>query len=189
MSINDEIIKQQADISQARSNYQIDKFVIGQHDTPEMQYQQILLESSSLIRNLEEIKLDIELLEAEIEELLASGKKTDEIKAKKKQININSLKLSLSSGEKELAYLQNMYEQFPKFTREEVEAAQKTYWEKRLSRVSQLQFLSSQTGINWAQLEALQQSNIIEEALTEIPKLENIKNNVTQLTITKENDD
>ena len=39
-----EVLLAMAEIQQARSNYQIEKFVINQHDTPQTQYQQCLIE-------------------------------------------------------------------------------------------------------------------------------------------------
>lgn len=184
-AMRDEIQKQFEAIIQSRSNYQLEKFVLGQHHSPEMQYHQLLMEMSGLIQNEEDTLLEIEKLEAEIEELLETGKKSDAVEAKIKQKAIRNKRLNLEQGERELKHLATIYDRLPKFTREEIEQAQKDYWETKLTRVAQLQFLQAQTGVNWAQLDALQQANIIEEAITEIPSMSKIKNNLTQLTIDK----
>lgn len=183
MTTNEEIINIYKETLQSRSNYQLRNFVLGQHDSPEVQYKQLLMEMHSLITGLEETKLQIEKIEAEIEELQATGKKSDAIEAKLRKLKISEKETHISSMEKELDYLKTVYNNSIQYTPEEIEQAQKAYWDSRLTRVAQLQFLSQQTGVSWAQLEALQQANIIEQAITEIPTLSKIENHMTQLTI------
>ena len=48
------------EISQARTRYQIDKFVIGQHDTDEQRYKQVLLEIRTLVGDIKRIYLTME---------------------------------------------------------------------------------------------------------------------------------
>jgi hypothetical protein len=67
--------------------------------------------------------------------------------------------------------MQKLFDQYPKYTREEIEEAQPAYWEQRLTRVAQLQMLSAQGGVDWAQLEAIYQANIMEKALEQIPTM------------------
>jgi len=162
------------EIQQSRSKYQIEKFVIGQHHSPEMQYYQLCLEANSVITNIEETELRIEKVKAEVEELLSTGKKSDAIEAKIKMLAIESLERNLIGSKRELAYMEELFDQFPKFTRDEIEAAQQEYWETRLTRVAQLQMLSRQGGVDWAQLEAVYQAGIMEEALKQIPTMNHI---------------
>lgn len=72
-------------IAQSRSNYQLQHFVVGQHDTQERQYQQCLLELNVKLNNIKReqisvrklnkklaIETDVDekaLIELEIEEL------------------------------------------------------------------------------------------------------------------------
>ena len=162
------------EIQQSRSKYQIDKFVLGQHHTPEMQYYQLCMETKGVIDSIAETELRIEKLKAEADELLATGKKSDEIEAKIKLLSVPSLESHLISSKRELAYFEELFEQFPEYTREQIEAAQQDYWETRLTRVAQLQMLSRQGGVDWAQLEAVYQAGIFEKAITEIPTMSHL---------------
>jgi hypothetical protein len=171
------------ELRQSRSKYQLEKFVLGQHHSPEMQYYQLVLEASGLINSIKETTLTIRKLEAQAEELRETGKKSDAIEAEIKELRIEDMKLQLIGVQRELAFLEELFEQFPKFTRDQIEAGQKDYWETRLMRVGQLQMLSRQGGVDWAQLEALHQANIIEQALMEIPTMSHLQNNTMALPI------
>jgi hypothetical protein len=171
------------EIRQSRSRYQLEKFVLGQHHSPEMQYYQLVLEASGLISAIKESELNIQKLKAEAEELRETGKKSDAIEAQIKELRVEDYELNLIGTRRELGYLKELFEQFPKFSREEIEAGQKDYWETRLMRVGQLQMLSRQGGVDWAQLEALHQANIIEQALLEIPSMSHLQNNTMTLPI------
>jgi hypothetical protein len=160
------------EIKQNRTKYQLEKFVIGQHHSPEMQYRQLCAEAAGVINSIEETKLRIEKIKAEAEELRETGKKSDEIEARIKELSIPDLELHIISSQRELEFMEEMFEQFPKFTREEIEAAQQDYWETRLTRVAQLQMLSRQGGVDWAQLEAVYQAGIMNEAIERIPTMD-----------------
>lgn len=158
-----------SEITQSRSKYQLEKFVVGQHHAPEMQYYQLCLEASTLIKAVKESELKIAKRKAEAEELRETGKKSDAIQADILELGIPSMENSLKGTKRELAFLEELFEKFPKYTRDEIEEAQQDYWETRLTRVAQLQMLSRQGGVDWAQLEAVYQAGIMQEALTAIP--------------------
>jgi hypothetical protein len=162
------------EITQNRSKYQLERFVIGQHHSPEMQYYQLCREASGVMDAIEETKLRIEKVKAQAEELRETGKKSDAIEAQIMELSIPGMEESIISSERELVFMQEMFDQFPKFTREEIEAAQQDYWETRLTRVAQLQMLSRQGGVDWAQLEAVYQAGIMEEALAAIPTMSHL---------------
>ena len=186
MNIKDAI----KEIRQSRSRYQIEKFVIGQHHSPEMQYYQLCVEMYVLINTIEETKLRIEKVKAECEELRETGKKSDAIEAQIKERSIEELENHILGSERELAFMQELFDRYPKYTREEIEEAQPAYWETRLTRVAQLQMLSAQGGVDWAQLEAIYQANIMEKALEQIPTMNFVEDRDEVLIIeSKENDD
>lgn len=164
------------EVRQSRSRFQIEKFVVGQHDTPEMQYYQTVLEASTLVRALEDTELQIEKLEAEIEELLETGKKSDEVEAKIKRKKIEDMKLNLIGTRRELEILTEIFNQFPRYTREDIEKAQPDYWKQRLIRVGQLQHLGAATGVNWAQLEAIYQADLLPYAKENLVRVEVLEN-------------
>lgn len=162
------------EIRQNRSDYQLERFVVGQHHTPEMQYVQLVVEASGLIDSIKETELRILKVKAEAEELRETGKRSDAIEADIRELALEGLELQLIGNKRELSHLEKMFEAYPKFNREEIELAQKDYWETRLTRVAQLQMLSRQGGVDWAQLEAVYQAGIMETALQEIPTMHHL---------------
>jgi len=162
------------EVQQSRSKYQLERFVIGQHHSPEMQYYQLCQEANAVMGSIEETKLRIEKVKAEAEELRETDKKSDSIEADIKLLSIESLERQLRGQKRELAFMEEMFEQFPRFTRNDIEEAQQDYWETRLTRVAQMQMLSRQGGVDWAQLEAVYQAGIMEEALTQIPTMSHL---------------
>lgn len=173
------------EIQQSRSKFQIEKFVLGQHDTPEMQYYQLCIEAGGLIESIEEADLKIQKLHAEIDELRATGKKSDEIEAQIKELRIRSLETGMIGTKRELAYMEELFEQYEHYTREQIEAAQPDYWKQRLMRVGEMQMLAAQGGVNWAQLEALYQADALEIALEEMPQFQHITDKPTKLLTAK----
>jgi hypothetical protein len=170
---------------QSRSRFQIENFVIGQHDTPEMQYYQTCQELIGLDSALRETSLRIKKLKAEIEELLATGKKVDAVEAEIKSLSIEALQDSLVGSQRELGILKDIFNKFPKYTRDQIEAAQPEYWKQRLIRVGQLQHLSAVSGVNWAQLEAIYQANLLPYARDTLTQLEMLGNKPTDLLFDK----
>lgn len=170
MNIKDAI----KEITQNRSKYQIEKFVIGQHHSAEMQYYQLCREANVVMDTIEQTKLRIEKVKALADELRETGKRSDAIEAQIMELSISGMEESLISSQRELDFMQELFDQFPKFTRQEIEDAQQAYWETRLTRTAQLQMLSRQGGVDWAQLEAVYQAGIMEQALAEIPTMSHI---------------
>jgi hypothetical protein len=162
------------EIQQSRSRYQIEKFVAGIHHSPEMQYYQLCIETNQVIGSIEETELRIEKIKAEAEELAETGKKSDAIEAKIKLLSIDPLEAHLIGSKRELEILEELLAKYPEYSRKEIEAAQKDYWETRLTRTAQLQMLSRQGGVDWAQLEAIYQAGIFEKAINEIPTMSHL---------------
>ena len=174
-------------INSGRTRYQLKHFVLGQHHSPEEQFRQLLLEANSLIEGIAEQELEMKKLEAEAEELRATGKKSDGYEAELKELKARSKKKHLKGMSEELAYIKAMFEDSPKFSKEEIEDAQADYWKTRLTRVAQLQMLSRQGGVDWAYLDSLQQAGIIEEALARIPSFDLLTNEQNKLQLGIEN--
>ena len=164
--------KEILEIKQSRSKFQIEKFVLGQHDTSEMQYYQLCMEIETLVYSLCETELNIKKIEAEIEELNATGKKSDAVEAEIKALHLQRTQSSLIGTRRELVIMKQLFDKFPKYTREDIEAIQEEHWRKKLIRVGQLQMLASHTGVNWAQLDAIQQGGFLPVARQQ---LENVQ--------------
>lgn len=162
-------------ISFNRSRYQMDRFVVGQHHTPEMQYRQIIVEAVGLFEELQETELRIEKIAAECEELRATAKRSDEIEAQIKENSLPGLERHKTITQRELDHLQELAARYPAYSLADIEDKQESYWQERLMRTAHFQALSG--GIGWAQIEAVWQAGILPELadmdlVAEIAKLQ-----------------
>jgi hypothetical protein len=151
-----------AHINTGRSLFQLKHFVIAQHDTPEMQYRQVLIEAQSLIYNIKSAELDIKKTEIEISRLQATGDEIDNIEAEKKKLGLEMTKMALESARKELGYLEQIFGELPSFTDEQIEENQEEYWIKRLERQAQIDSLAVQSGVSTGNIQSLLNAGIIE---------------------------
>lgn len=155
------------EIQKPRSRFQLEKFVLGQHDTDEQKYKQTLLEIQSLIYAIQSIRLELRKAEIKVERLKSTGDEIDAIDAQIKELEIEQSKLSMIGAERELTDLVELWESFPhKYTYEEMEKLQPEYWSARLTRQAQLEAIGSGGKVGWAALDALRQ---VGEFAVEIP--------------------
>jgi hypothetical protein len=153
-----------AEIQQSRSNFQLEKFVVNQHDTPEMQYVQTLIELQQLYYTLKSVSLQMKKAEIEISRKRATGDEIDEIEAQMKELNLEQTRMVGIGAFREIEKLLSIYESFEhKYTRAEIEEAQPDYWNKRLSRQATLEALGG-TQAQAAHLESLRQIGALEMA-------------------------
>lgn len=158
-----------------RTRYQLERFAIGQHHTPEMQYRQLLSEAEALIGTIEESELRALKIEAEAEELRATGKRSDAIEADLKELGLKPLRRHIRNAQRELAVLEDLFERYPNYTVDEIEAAQEDYWRERLIRTAHFQAMGG--AVTWAQIEAIWQAGFLPQVIemnlhAEIAKLE-----------------
>jgi hypothetical protein len=180
------------EIQQSRSRYQLEKFVVGQHDSPEMQYYQLVIEANGTTNSIKETELRIEKVKAEAEELRETGKKSDSIEAQIKELSIPELETQLIGQRRELAFMEELFLQYENYTREDIELAQPEYWRNRLMRVGEMQMLARQGGVDWAHLQALYQADVLHEAITKMPTMAHLDGKSNQLLtarIVEENND
>jgi len=158
------------EIQQPRTSYVIEKFVVGQHDTIEMQFSQCVLEIQIKVANLKRAKLGKRKIEIQIKELEDKGTEIDQIDADLKRIDLQEQDLAVLGALRELEALYKIYQSFPKkYTRKEIDDAQENYWKLRLERQAQ-QDLQATGRIGVGNSEALRQIN-----LTGTPKLDHIR--------------
>lgn len=168
----EEIQESIAAVQQPRSNFQLEKFVIGQHQTQEMQFYQVCIELQSAIYALRSAELDAQIIEAKIQRLLESGDEVKKLKAKKLQLEKEQLLFAVVGAKREFEHLYAIYNSFEKkFNRDEIEAAQKIYWEKRLVTAANAMLMGSGS-VNPAHLEAMAQAEILDEYLVKKTELE-----------------
>ena len=144
-----------AEIQQPRSEYQLQHFVVNQHDTEPQRYRQCLIEIQAISYTLRTVKLELRKTALEIARLRASGDEINEIEAQIKEVGMEQTQLVMIGAERELEALTNIWLDFPKhYTHEQIEADQRDYWHERLIRQARLEAMGSGR-VGWAQLDAL----------------------------------
>jgi hypothetical protein len=158
-----DILESIEEIIQSRSRFQLERFVLGQHDTIEMAFQQVCMELRSAIFSWKRAKLRRQQIEIEVARLKESDDEVDHLEARIKELDLEEGKLQERGTLRELNHLIDMYDQFPhKFTYDELEAAQPAYWQARLGRQAELQAIG-QGKVDWAQLNAIHQAGFLPE--------------------------
>jgi hypothetical protein len=159
-----DVLLAMAEIQQSRSNFQIEKFVVNQHDTAEMRYVQTIIELQQLYYTIKTVSLEMKKTEIEISRLRETGDEVDEIDAQIKELGLEQTRLVGIGAFRELDVLLGIYNSFEhKYTREEIEAAQPEYWNKRLSRQATLESIGG-TQAQAAHLDSLRQIGALEMA-------------------------
>lgn len=159
----DEILNTIANIQQSRSNFELDHFVLGQHDTIEMAYYQTGLEIQDTVFKIKNAELEIQKIDIEVSRLNSSGDDIDAIVAQQKLLVKVQTEIAMVGAKRELDHLLELWESFPtKYTREQIEAGQGDYWRARLERQAGSQVLG-QGFVDMAQIDALRQVGILDD--------------------------
>ena len=161
MNIHDAI----TEIQQPRSRYQLIHFVLGQHDTPEMQFYQLCLELQDMGYKLRMAQLNVRKTEVEIARLLETGDELDALEAEEKQVGLEQTQIVMKGAQREIAILEDIFNECQHYTRDEIERAQPEYWEARLTRQTNLQLMAG--NVQWAQLDSLRQAGLLDQAIEE----------------------
>ena len=167
--IDNDIVKLFAEVNQSRSKFQLENFVLKQHDTSEMQYVQCLTELESLYYTVRSVSLKLKKDEIEIKRLRETGDEIDEIEAQLKELGIEQTRLVGVGTFREIKILLDLLKTFPRYTREEIEKAQPDYWNKRLTRQYDLQVATKDAGAA-GHLNSLIQSGAVEYKYPEFVK-------------------
>lgn len=150
-----------AEVQKPRSAFQLEKFVVGQHDTDEMKYYQTVIEIQSLYYTIRNVSLEMKKTEIEINKLRKTGDEIDEIDAQIKELGLEQTRIVGVGAFRELSDLMQIFNSFEKkYTREEIEMAQPEYWNKRLNRQAVLE-LNAGSQAAAANLESLRQIGAI----------------------------
>lgn len=171
--MKEDIFNSIAEIQQSRSNFQIENFVLGQHDTDEMKFYQCVIEIQQLYYNIKTVSLQLKKMELEIENLKSKNDPILDIEAQIKEIGLEQTKLVAVGAIRELKVFLDIYNNFEiKYTREDIEKNQLDYWNKRLSRQSVLESIGGSQS-QAAHLDSLRQIGAFN--IDEIKEL--VKNN------------
>lgn len=150
-------------IVQSRSAYQLEKFVIGQHDTAEMRYRQILIEAQDLIYKIKLGEINLAKTKLEIDQLTKNGTELSLLEAAEKQLHYDYGLIVLQGSKKELEILKALFDKYEKYTPEEIEQNQAEYWAKRLGRQAEIDRAAASTGISSGNLASLINAGIVSE--------------------------
>ena len=129
-----EIVALFAEVHQPRSDFQIEKFVINQHDTDEMRYYQCVTELQALYYTIKQVSLEVKKTEIEISRLRSTGDEIDEINAEIKEVGLEQTRVVATGAIREYEALIKLLNQFPAYTRQEIEKNQSEYWALRLDK-------------------------------------------------------
>jgi hypothetical protein len=156
------VLTAMSEIQQPRSKFQLEKFVISQHDTDEMRYFQCVTEIQALYYTIRTVSLEMKKTEIEIARLRKTKDEIDEIDAQLKELGLEQTRLVGIGAFRELEHLVEIFESFAtKYTREQIENAQPDYWNKRLNRQATLEMAGGSQAAA-AHLDSLRQIGAIE---------------------------
>ena len=156
------------EVQQPRSRFQLEKFVIGQHKTEEMQFYQTCLELQDMIYKYQSAKLNVQKQELKIKRLRETGDELKELKAQELELGLKQTYIAMQGAEREMLALTEIFYSFPKrYTREEIEAAQPDYWNERLTGNAKAQLMGG-SGVNPAHIEAMEQAGVLDKLIEEV---------------------
>ena len=157
-----------AEIQQPRSRFQLEKFVLGQHATPEMQYYQTCIELQDMIYKYRSAEIQLKIQEKKITRLRATGDEIDELKAQKLELGIEQTRVGIIGAQREIAHLVDIWNSFDrKYSREEIEQAQPEYWTARLTENAKAMLMGG-VSVNPAHIEAMKQAGILDDFVAEV---------------------
>jgi predicted transcriptional regulator len=166
----DAIEKAIAEVQQPRSRFQLERFVLGQHATPEMQYYQTVIELQDAIYKYKLAVISVKKAELKIAKLRATGDELDELKAQELELGLAQTSLAMVGAEREMKHLLEIFDSFQqKFTRAEIEAAQPDYWQARLTNNAKAMLMGGQS-VNAAHIEAMEQAGVLDSFVAEVEK-------------------
>ena len=166
----EEIEKAIAEVQQPRSRFQLERFVLGQHATLEMQYYQTCLELQDTLYKYKLAEINKKKTDLKIERLRSSGDELDELKAQEIELGQAQTNLAVIGTQRELAHLIDIWESFQhKYTRDEIEAAQPDYWQARLTNNAKAMLMGG-SSVNASHIEAMEQAGVLDEFVAEVEK-------------------
>jgi len=144
-----------AKYSAGRTSFQLERFVMQEHDLPERKFLQLMMELKSCRDGFIGDCFEMEKLRIQIKRLIQTGDEIDNLEALKKQYILRQHEENMKFREREIANIVRLINTLPKiYTYDEIEAAESRYWEQRLTRQAFEDMVSAQTGINQGNVRA-----------------------------------
>lgn len=139
---------------QGRSQYQLENFVVGMHNQPERQFSQIAIELQHKYYNIRRADINRRKLLNELET------ESDPYKKEEIELDLEQMDIAIIGALREFDHLYKLYQQYPKYTAEQIEAAEHKYWVERLAIQAQID-IEAQGRIGTGNMEALRQAKLI----------------------------
>jgi hypothetical protein len=136
------LLNEMDELSQPRTNFALEHFVVGQHDMPGRQRTQVLAELQAMMFSLADTNDDITKAEIKLQRLSAwwyPKTVTTRMETSKLQRNIRSMQIQRNGRMRECEFLLGLLDKMPLYTREELEKEEAEYWQRRLLRQHFLQ--------------------------------------------------
>jgi ferredoxin-NADP reductase len=166
----EKIEKAIAEIQQPRSRFQLERFVLGQHATLEMQYYQTVIELQDMIYKYKLAEINKKKADLKIARLRSTGNELDELKAQEIELSQAQTDFAIIGAQREIAHLIEIWDSFEhKYTRMEIEAAQPDYWQARLTNNAKAMLMGGQS-VNAAHIEAMEQAGVLDRFVAEVEK-------------------
>jgi len=166
----DEINKAILEVQQPRSRFQLERFVLGQHATPEMQYYQTVLELQDAIYKYKLAQISVKKSQVKIAKLRATGDELDELKAQQIELGLAQTSFAMAGAEREMKHLLEIFDTFThKYTRDEIEIAQPDYWQARLTNNAKAMLMGG-SSVNASHIEAMEQAGVLDSFVAEVEK-------------------
>jgi hypothetical protein len=159
-----------AEVQQPRSRFQLERFVLGQHSTPEMQYYQVCIELQDLLYKYKLAEINAKKTQLKIDRLRSTGDELDELKAQEIELGQTQTRFAVIGAQRELAHLIDIWESFEhKYSRNEIESAQPDYWQARLTNNAKAMLMGG-SSVNAAHIEAMEQAGVLDSFVAEVEK-------------------
>lgn len=139
---------------QGRSQYQLENFVVGMHNQPERQYSQISIELQHKYYNIRRADINRRKLLNDL------AKEEDPFKKEEMELDLEQMDIAIIGALREFDYLYKLYQKYPKYTAEQIEAAEHKYWVERLAIQAQID-IEAHGRIGTGNMEALRQAKMI----------------------------
>jgi len=141
---HEELIKAFDEIQMPRTEYEIRQFIVFNNETDPKAYAHCVLELSNKYDALRMANYDVQIKEEEILQLEKKKDKISKLEAEKKKIELEQTNRARIGALREFEALYRIWQEFPKkYTRQEIDADQPEYWNKRLTRQANQDLLSS----------------------------------------------
>ena len=154
-----------AEVQQPRSRYMLETMTLGVHDTPEMRFYYCVIELNDKLHKYRLAEVNKERMEREMGRLEGSDDLDADLDLREKRIEYDFFMGVMAGGKRDLDALFDIYTGMQHFTREEIDANQREYWEARMTRQTQMQIMAG--GVQWSQLDALRQVGLLDDLVAE----------------------